>query len=187
MTSVCIPAAHSPRQQRLLQLIVDHRMYFLRVAQRILHNEHDAEDTLQNAFFSAWKAVEGFREDAAWKTWFTGIVINKALSLLRSQKVRTAISIEDDPTCIADFEVERAAQMPTPERALLDHEARQILHRRIDRLPTNTRTVLRMRYFEDLSIEDIAQHRGATSRSIQSHLMRGRKLLRQPRRTAVGV
>ena len=184
MTSVCVPAAHSPRQQRLLQLIVDHRMYFLRVAQRILHNEHDAEDTLQNAFFSAWKAVEGFREDAAWKTWFTGIVINKSLTLLRSQKVRVAVSIEDNPACLAELEVARAAHISTPERALLDHEARQILHTCIDRLPTNTRTVLRMRYFDDLSIESIAQRRGATSRSIQSHLMRGRKLLRQPRRAA---
>ncbi len=167
------------RQQRLLQLVVEHRSYFLRMAFRILHNEHDAEDMLQSAFYSAWKALDGFREDAQWKTWFTSIVINKSLALLRSQKVRVAASIDEDPLLLAEFELQRADHMDTPERALLKNEDHHMLQMRMERLPAGTRAVLRMRYFDDLSIDTIAARRGATARSVEGHLMRGKKLLRR--------
>ncbi|MEK6396764.1 MAG: sigma-70 family RNA polymerase sigma factor [Terriglobus sp.] len=177
MTSAC--PTTTERQQRLLQLVIDHRNYFLRMAFRILHNEHDAEDTLQNAFYSAWKALDGFREDAQWKTWFTSIVINKALAMLRSQKVRAASSIDEDPLLLAEFELQRADHMDTPERALLKSEDHHMLQMHMERLPAGTRAVLRMRYFDDLSIDTIASHRGATVRSVEGHLMRGKKLLRR--------
>lgn len=177
MTSAC--PTTSERQQRLLQLVVDHRSYFLRIAHRILHNEHDAEDTLQNAFYSAWKALDGFREDAQWKTWFTSIVINKSLALLRSQKVRLAASIDEDPLLLSEFEMQRADHMETPERTLLRNEDHSILLLRMERLPAGTQAVLRMRYFDELSVETIAARRGATPRSVEGHLMRGKKLLRR--------
>lgn len=187
MSPACITSGHrySQRQQCLLHLVLEHRTYFLRVADRILRNEHDAEDTLQNAFFSAWKAVDAFREDAAWKTWFTSIVINKALSMVRAKKLRAAVSMDEDPECIAPYESEQSSQLASPERILLDREVRQMLQARIARLPANTRTVFHMRYFDDLSIETIASTRGATPRSIQGHLARGKKLLRTSARRAV--
>jgi RNA polymerase sigma-70 factor (ECF subfamily) len=177
MTSAC--PTTTERQQRLLQLVVDHRNYFLRIAFRILRNEHDAEDTLQSAFYSAWKALDGFREDAQWKTWFTSIVINKSLALLRSQKVRAAASIDEDPLLLAEFELQRADHMDTPERVLLKNEDHHILQMRIERLPAGTRAVLRMRYFDGLPIDTIAARRGATARSVEGHIMRGKKLLRR--------
>lgn len=184
MSPACITSGHrySQRQQCLLHLVLEHRTYFLRVADRILQNEHDAEDTLQNAFYSAWKAVDAFREDAAWKTWFTSIVINKALSMVRAKKLRAAVSIDEDPTCIASFELKQASQLASPEQVLLDGEARQTLHARIAHLPRNTRSVFQMRYYDDLPIDTIASERGTTSRSIQGHLARGKKLLRAPGR-----
>jgi hypothetical protein len=67
----------------------------LAVARRLLGNEHDAQDVLQEAFLSAFKAIDQFTGNAKLSTWLHRIVVNAALMKLRGRRRRPEESIED--------------------------------------------------------------------------------------------
>src|SRR6266436_9571041 len=67
----------------------------LLVARRILHNDEDASDAVQDAFLSAFKGIGRFQGQSKLSTWLDRIVVNAALGRLRSQQRQPEKSIED--------------------------------------------------------------------------------------------
>src|SRR5690554_8237023 len=63
-----------------------HNRRLFRTARSILGNDADAEEALQEAYLSAWKALAGFRSDARLSTWLVRVVVNEALGRLRRSK-----------------------------------------------------------------------------------------------------
>src|SRR5690554_2038086 len=66
-----------------------HNRRLFRTARSILGNDADAEEALQEAYLSAWKALDGFRSEAKLSTWLVRVVVNEALGRLRRKRLTT--------------------------------------------------------------------------------------------------
>jgi RNA polymerase sigma factor (sigma-70 family) len=100
------------------ELYERHRLKIYRSAFRILRNEQDAEDAVQQSFQRAFVNLHRFRGDSAFATWVTRIAINEALMTLRRRRVTTPLfetnNNDVNPTSSIDLPDDR----PTPEQAL---------------------------------------------------------------------
>ncbi len=125
-------------------------------------SEHDAEDVVQETWIRATQKLEGFRWEAAFSTWLTGIGLNVARGLLRKRGRWT--DMED---------------VPEPWRPPEKHGERIDLERAIELLPAGYRTVLVLHDVEGYKHEEIARMTGTAVGTTKAQLHRARRLLRE--------
>ena len=153
----------------------------LAVARRILQSEDDAQDAVQDGFWSAFRALDQFKETARLSTWLHRIVVNAALMKQRSRARRAEGSIEELlPTFLEDGHQPHSA-VPWPEsleEMVASRETRERVRASIDRLPAIYRNVLVLRDIEDLDTEETAELLGVRSNVVKIRLHRARHALR---------
>jgi RNA polymerase sigma-70 factor (ECF subfamily) len=153
----------------------------LAAARRLLRNEDDAADAVQEAFLAAFKSIDGFQGTARLSTWLHRIVINAALMKLRSESRRPEDAIADLlPRFNAAGEwLDTVRGWDDGSEELLERRETRILVRRcIDQLPDVYRTVLLLRDIEDLDTEEVAEMLGVTANAVKIRLHRARQALR---------
>ena len=145
------------------ELVRRHRGRAYRVALRVCGNSADAEDVAQDAFVRAWRALPGFRGDAAFTTWLYRIVTNLAVNRVRRRR--------EDPT----------ADPPDPPRSDLDPAARIEAAERLDvalaalaALTPEQRACFVLREVEGLPYEEIAEVLETTVAAVKQRLFRAR-------------
>lgn len=135
-----------------------------KVAIRILKNQHDAEDAVQNAFMQVIKhfdkACEISCKDLPF--WIICIVKNEALMILRTKK--RVVSLEDWD----------GATSGTEDISCYDE-----LVRLFSKLPTTYRAALEMKYILEYSGKEIAQRLGISESAVNTRISRGRTLLKE--------
>ena len=151
------------------------------VARRILSNEEDARDAVQDAFLSAFKEIGHFEGRSLLGTWLHRIVVNAALHRLRTRQRHPEPSIED---LLPHFtEGEHQIEPPVPwkrstETTLERQESCALVRRCIDQLPESYRTVLLLRDIEGLDTEETARVLGTGQGVVKTRLHRARQALR---------
>jgi RNA polymerase sigma-70 factor (ECF subfamily) len=153
----------------------------LAVARRILGNEEDAREALQDAFLSAFRALASFEGKARLSTWLHRIVVNASLAKLRRQQRREKRSIDDLlPKFLSDGHQADPAEDWTEmsEIALQRQETRALVREAIMQLPETYRTVLLLRDIEGLETEETARLLGVTAGVVKTRLHRARQALR---------
>jgi RNA polymerase sigma-70 factor (ECF subfamily) len=151
------------------------------VARRILGNAEDAEDAVQDAFLSAFKAIGSFHGKSSLGTWLHRIVVNAALGRLRSRQRHQEKSIEDLLPHFGEGEHQLDPPVPwgaTPEKGLQAQEVTALVHSCISRLPDNYRNVLLLRDIEGLDTEETARQLGTSPGVVKTRLHRARQALR---------
>jgi RNA polymerase sigma-70 factor (ECF subfamily) len=163
----------------------------LAVARRLVQNEEDAREVVQEAFLQASRALGEFRADAKLSTWLHRIVVNTALMRLRAASRRPEGFIEDllprfDETGHHADPV--TALRATPESALERAELRARVRAAVAALPDAYRANIVLRDFEDLTTEEAATALGISPNAAKIRLHRARQalaaLLREPARHA---
>jgi RNA polymerase sigma-70 factor (ECF subfamily) len=152
----------------------------LAVARRLLHNEEDASDAVQDAFLSAFKAAGQFHGQSGLATWLHRITINASLMRLRTRRRLHERPIDDLlPKFHGDGHFEEPA-IPWPDvpTLLARRETRDAVRQEIDRLPETYRTVLVLRDLEGLDTEETAGLLGESTSTVKSRLHRARQALR---------
>jgi RNA polymerase sigma-70 factor (ECF subfamily) len=162
------------------ELLRTHTGRLLAVARRLLGNEEDARDAVQDAFLSAFRSLDRFDGQAALGTWLHRIAVNAALTRLRSRRRHPERSIEDLlPTFLEDGHQARpGGDWPDPSAALERQETRDAVRRHIDELPADYRTVLVLRDIEELDTDETARLLGLTPGAVKTRLHRARQALR---------
>jgi len=153
----------------------------LAVARRVLHNEEDARDAVQDAFINAFRYRESFKGDALISTWLHSIVINSALMRLRARTRKAEEAIENYlPRFLPDGHyAESFASWTEPvDVSLSRKETSEMVRRAIEELPETYRTVVLLRDIEGLSTEETAQIVNTTPNAVKIRLHRGRMALR---------
>ena len=132
------------------------------VALRMLHNTADAEDAVQEAFMSAYRAFPKFRGQSKTATWLYRIVVNACLMKIRKEKSRSKyladIGIED--LVVPDWRDD-------PEDAAVNGELRDTIQLGLDRLSPELRAPIVLRVVQGLSTEEAAQVRRVEPGSVQ--------------------
>jgi RNA polymerase sigma-70 factor (ECF subfamily) len=153
----------------------------LATARRLLGNEQDAHDAVQQAFISAFRAIAGFNADATLSTWLHRIVVNAALMQLRARRRRPELPIEDLLPRFDDagrwvHESEHIRWVD--EHPIHQRETRQMVRRCIDMLPETYRSVLLLRDIEDLDTVEIAAMLAISPNAIKIRVHRARQALK---------
>lgn len=142
-----------------------------RAALRILHDPTDAEDALQEAFIKAYVYLDSYSSDYRFYTWFSTIVRNVALSHLKAR---------DWYVTPLDEEMVRPVRSPvedSPELAALASSRSEIVREAVKVLPERYRRVLVLRYWHDLSYEEIAGVTRQSLAAVKTQLFRAKALL----------
>jgi RNA polymerase sigma-70 factor (ECF subfamily) len=153
----------------------------LAVARRFLRQEDDARDAVQDAFLSAFRALDRFEGDALLSTWLHRITINACLMKLRTRRRRPEGSIDDWlPGFLEDGRLAGPSE-PWHDRAdqlLESKESRRIVNDAIGRLPDIYRTVLILRDIEGFDTERTAEALDLTVPAVKTRLHRARQALK---------
>lgn len=152
-----------------------------RLALKMLGNEPDAEDVLQNTFMKAFQHIGDFEGRSSLSTWLYRIASNEALMLLRKHNPEisfTSILPENEDDNVAD-PVQFADWCCLPEEEFLNDESRTALDRAVQHLPDTLRIVFILRDIEDLSIHETSQVLGLSDTAVKTRLLRARLRLRE--------
>jgi len=164
------------------ELVRDQAGRMLAVARRLMKSEDEAEDAVQEAFVSAFKAIDAFKGDSLLSTWLHRIVVNASLMRLRAKQRRPETSIEE---MLPRFQEDGVFQdMPVPWRTTSEglihqEQVRRLVREQIDRLPETYRTVLLLRDIEELDTAETAEVLQITPNAVKIRLHRARLALRQ--------
>jgi RNA polymerase sigma-70 factor (ECF subfamily) len=153
----------------------------LMVARRIVSNEEDARDAVQDGFLAAFKNIGGFEGRAQLSTWLHRIVVNAALGRLRRRQRHPERSIEELLPHFGDGEHQidpPALWKDAGDINLEREESRELVRRSIEKLPEIYRTVLVLRDIEGLDTEETARMLGTATGVIKTRLHRARQALR---------
>lgn len=187
------PAAPDPSDAELLaglragddaafeRLVRLHTGRMLAVARRFLPVEDDARDAVQDAFLSAFRAIDRFEGEAKLSTWLHRIVVNACLMKLRSRRRRPEARIEDMlPGFLEDGHFDQpVAQWQRSADVLLESdETRKLVREAIQALPDNYRTVLLLRDIEGHDTETTAKELDMSVAAVKTRLHRARQALR---------
>lgn len=154
-----------------MELIQPFRERLFRKANSMLGNADDAEDALQDALLTAYRGIDRFRGEAGIYTWLYRIVVNRCTDLLRKRKT--------DPVDFVDpvqFDVEDSSDLQK-NHELSDRTS--YLIQQIRSLDARFRELLWMRYFDELSYEEIARAKNLKIGTVKSRLFKARELLKR--------
>ena len=135
---------------------------------RLLNDRMEAEDVMQEAFLSAFKNIESYKEEVSFGAWLRKIVINRSLDVLKKRKVQFE-PIDERKSAIAEeqesFTFEDAVQKVA--------EIKQI----VDEMPDNYRILITLYLFEGYDHDEIAQILGMSNAAVRTGYSRARKKL----------
>jgi RNA polymerase sigma-70 factor (ECF subfamily) len=136
------------------------------VSLRIVNDEFEAEDVMQEAFLNAFKKIDTYRGEVSFGAWLKKIVVNRSLDVLKKRKVK--------------FEEvnERTAEMPESEGMPVEVDVNEI-KKAIQSLPDGYRTVLSLYLIEGYDHDEISQILGISNSASRTQFSRAKSKLRE--------
>lgn len=150
-----IRAAVASDTDKAFRMIIDlyGRKLYWHIRRLVIIHE-DADDALQNTFLNAWKNLGSFRFESSLLTWLWSIATNEALNLIRKRAKENNVSLED---------VEGILSSSAEGSTWFDGDAAVMkLQNAILKLPDKQRAVFNMKYFEDMTYEDMSTVTGTS-------------------------
>jgi RNA polymerase sigma-70 factor (ECF subfamily) len=143
------------------------------LAYRLVGNEDDARDVVQEAYLRAYRGLRRFRGDCAVTTWLHRITVNAAARALE-RRSRSRVALLDESLDVPDLRPER-----DPESAASAADDRVRLVEALSGLPDGLRMVVVLRDIYDLSHKEIARQLGISQAAAKVRLHRARRALRE--------
>jgi RNA polymerase sigma-70 factor (ECF subfamily) len=148
-------------------LVARYQMDVYNTALRILGNPADAEDAAQDAFLRALGRLEQYRPGEPFGAWLHGIARNRSIDLLRRRRPSVELEAAPEPLATGD----------DVEGVVLGRIERRRLVAALDRLCGRERALLVLRYWEDQSVDQVANTLGMTEGAAKVALLRARRAL----------
>jgi RNA polymerase sigma-70 factor (ECF subfamily) len=161
------------RGRRFEQLVAPHLGAAFNFARWLTHNDHDAQDIVQDASLRALRFLDGLRGEDA-RPWLLGIVRNATWSWLQANRPSELTAREDD----GEPQIP-APSSDEPETSAIRRAEARLLNEAITALPPPLREVIVLRELEDLAYRQIAHIAGIPIGTVMSRLARARRLLSQ--------
>ena len=165
-------------------LVERHQDRLFRLAMRLLRNDNDAREVLQDSFVMAWQKLGNFAGRAQFGSWIYRVTLNTALMLLRSRRRRPTVSVDDvgDDVISAGIAAgpEHVANDWTrrPDEQLQSGELKEYIQAAVGDLPEILRLTFVLRDVEGLSTEETAEALDVTVQTVKTRLHRARLALR---------
>ena len=150
--------------ERLIQYILENQDRFYRVAYSYTRHQEDALDVVQSAVCKALEAHESIKNEEAIRTWFYRILINECLTVLKKRK---RLLFTDDDLEREEMYYEKG------------YEQDDDLEKELDRLELDVQGIIKLRFFEELSLKEISCITGLNLNTVKTKLYRGLKQLKE--------
>ena len=150
--------------ERLIQYILENQDRFYRVAYSYTRHQEDALDVVQSAVCKALEAHESIKNEEAIRTWFYRILINECLTVLKKRK---RLLFTDDDLEREEMYYEKG------------YEQDDDLEKELDRLELDVQGIIKLRFFEELSLQEISCITGLNLNTVKTKLYRGLKQLKE--------
>ena len=159
-------------QQAFSQLYLRYQPKLVRYCARVLRDDlAQAADLVDDAMFDIWRSAGSFAGRSKASTWIYSIARNKVISWLRKT---SEVELEDES--ILEALIDPSA---TPHEELAMDDVKQHLLRQMDHLSDEHREVLRLTYFEDLSIKEVADLLRIAENTVKTRMFNARKRMAQ--------
>lgn len=175
----------SPEEKRLIErsqagdmnafrtLVERHQRYAYALAFRIVCNESDARDIVQESFIRVWRSLKAFDLDKKFTTWLYRIVVNLACDCMRAEKrKRRLFLVTGEEECFA--RENGLSDETVCNRDLVEH-----IRRLADGLPPRQRLVFVLRDLQDMTMEEVAETLHMSMASVKTNLCYARKQIRK--------
>jgi len=148
------------------------------VVLKMVRNQDDAEDLTIEAFAKAFRNLHKFNPEYAFSTWLFRIATNNCIDFIRKNKIKTmsidsAIKVDNGDEITIDF---RDNDLNPAEYAVRNQKI-EIMRHVVSRLPDKYQRLVSLRYFDELSYEEIATELKAPLGTVKAQLHRARELL----------
>jgi len=145
---------------------------------KMVRNVDDAEDLTIESFAKAFRSLHRFKKDFTFSTWLFRIATNNTIDFIRKKKLNT-LSIEntytDDDGQSVSIDVED--QNPDPQEEAIKGQKEELIQVFVNMLPSKYQKLVRLRYFSELSYEEIAVELDAPLGTVKAQLHRARELM----------
>ena len=145
---------------------------------RMTHSPVDADDLTIEAFGKAFRQLSSYTPQNTFATWLFSIASNHGIDFIRRQHMRliplNSMSVTDEDDA---YEYPFPSDDPTPEEELITRQRDKIVRDLVDRLAPRYRRIVNMRYFDELSYEEIAKQLNIPLGTVKIQLRRARLLL----------
>mgnify|MGYP001101705067 FL=1 len=159
-------------------LVIKYQRKLMRLVSRLVRDQAEAEDVVQEAFIKAYRALPQFRGDSAFYTWLYRIGINTAKNYLVTQGRRARTSTEANSEEAETFDDgEQLRDINTPESLLATKQIAQTVNTAMEALPAELRTAITLREIEGLSYDEIAEAMGCPIGTVRSRIFRAREAI----------
>jgi RNA polymerase sigma-70 factor, ECF subfamily len=143
-----------------------------RVAFAIVRDGMEADAVTQDTFVQAYTSLARFEARAEFETWLTRIAINRARDVLRRRRFVSLFTSHDAEDENGEPAFEPVDERPNQERQLAASQIRLAIDRAESKLSAQQKLIFRLRHYENLSLEDIADHLGLRAGTVRAHLFR---------------
>jgi RNA polymerase sigma-70 factor (ECF subfamily) len=172
----------SGKHESFRVLVERHGRKVFGLAYRMMGNEHDADEVVQETFLRCYRRLDSFEARSTFSTWLYRIASNCALDLLAKRKQDKLHIVEsdakDDEMNPEERTLDYASPQPGPERMLLSSELRQRVADAMQRLSAVERTAFVLRHFEGRSIAEIGSVLKVKDEAVKNTIFRAVKKMR---------
>ena len=144
------------------KLLLQYKSYLYKVAYTYVKDKQVALDILQETSFKAWLNIHTLKDEEKFKPWITKILVNTALNYIKKES--KVIYMEDENSIIYS---EKSISI----------EEKLDLYDAIDLLKPKYKTVIILKYFDDMKIDDISYVLNSPENTVKSHLKRAKESL----------
>ncbi len=175
-----VDAARAGNENAFSELFTRHQKRLLMLALHYRLTAQDAEDAVQQTMLKAWQGLASFRGESRFATWITRVLMNEVFQL---QRKRARMRLEEMESAALAATLESGSRWtPRPlsqEQRLLVIERNRVVHAALRSLPESLRSVLRMQFFDEHSLEEIAAQMNRPVATVKSRRHRARLELRK--------
>ncbi len=165
-------------QKAYSELLAEYRepIYFMLL--KMVNNKDDADDLTIETFGKAFKNLPAFKPDFAFSTWLFRIATNAGIDYLRKKRLRTT-SIDSTFTDGDGDEIRIDIKSfdPDPEQEMITRQKATLLREFVEKLKPRYKNLIELRYYEQLSYEEIAEKLEIPLGTVKAQLFRARELL----------
>jgi len=159
----CFVMTKIDKLKLLESFITEHQEAHYRLAYSYVRNKENALDIVQDSILKALRSIDRLEEINYLKTWFYRIIVNTSIDFIRKHR---RVTVMDDDILVV--------HLPQLEDEMNDMDLREA----IDQLPPKYKTLIILRFFEDLKIDEIAEITGHNVNTVKTRIYRALKKLR---------
>lgn len=164
-------------QQAYAELLRIYRNPIYYMLLKMMNDPNDAEDLTMEAFGKAFKNLDQYSTEFAFSTWLFKIAANNCIDYLR-KKSTLPTCIDQDLNNLENNMKEINGGMPdTPEDQIIEKQKILVLRKAVEQLRPKYKELVELRYFKELTYEEISQELGISLNNVKIQLFRAKEML----------